>query len=34
MKIPLPENSDASFLPKVMQILVWKQLWIVGQSGI
>ena len=30
MKIPLPENSGASFLPKVMQILVWKQLWIYG----
>ena len=30
MKIPLPENSSASFLPKVMQILVWKQLWICG----
>ena len=30
MKIPLPENSGVSFLPKVTQILVWKQLWICG----
>ena len=30
MKIPLPENSGVSFLPKVMQILDWKQLWICG----